>query len=133
MHWSAGFVGLPYADCGRTRAGADCWGLYWLVQKEAFGRDVPTYAGAYACSDERAEIHAVIGEAMAHTLWERTFAPEDGDAVVFSLGRFDAHVGVFAGPGRMLHMAGSGGALIEDFTRPKWASRLIGFWRWRGE
>lgn len=133
MHWSAGFVGLPYADCGRTRQGADCWGLVWLVQQEAFGRRVPSYAGIYAGSGERAEIHALIAGQMESPLWQRVPGGEDGDIVLFSLGRFDAHAGLVCGPGLMLHMAGEDCAKIEHWTAPKWASRLTGFWRWRGE
>jgi cell wall-associated NlpC family hydrolase len=31
--WAADYVGIPFREHGRSRDGADCWGLYWLSRR----------------------------------------------------------------------------------------------------
>ncbi len=45
--WAAGYIGIPFRERGRDRAGCDCWGLVRLVLGERFGVAVPSYAGDY--------------------------------------------------------------------------------------
>ena len=42
VHWSAGYVGLPWLDGGRSADGADCWGLVRLVYERELGNALPT-------------------------------------------------------------------------------------------
>mgnify|MGYP003652353246 CR=1 FL=1 len=36
MSWSNAYVGIPYANMGRSALGCDCWGLARLVYDAAF-------------------------------------------------------------------------------------------------
>ncbi|MDB5574979.1 MAG: phage tail assembly protein [Bradyrhizobium sp.] len=131
LHWSAGYVGIPFAELGRARDGADCWGLACLVYAEQLGITLPTYDGLYSSIAERAEIAALINGAVSVPgIWtDAREAPDEFDVAVFRRGRLGSHVGLLIAPGRMLHMPEDGSARIEDYTVPRWASKLAGVYR----
>lgn len=127
-NWTDTYVGLPYQEHGRTRDGADCWGLACVVYSEQLGITLPDYLG-YSSVEERAEIAALVKGATASPLWEPATNPAVFDIALFRRGRLTSHVGIVIRPGLMLHMAEADCALIEDYTRGHWASRLVGHYR----
>ncbi len=129
LHWSAGYVGLPWADLGRDRSGCDCWGLARLVYAEQLGIDLPSYAGGYLCAAEAAEIDALVRGALDVGPWREVTVAREFDLVLFRRGPYDAHIGIVVAPGLMLHMMGLDAAKIEALSGPQWARRLRGIWR----
>ncbi|ETX26579.1 NlpC/P60 family protein [Roseivivax isoporae] len=131
MHWSAQYVGIPYAERGYSRAGACCWGLLCLVQEEVFGRRLPRH-------DEPVRM-VQAGIALA----EGTFfagvpvvpvPPEDArDGDMLHMKGFRAgkatrlHCGVLTGPHHVLHIEITTGAIVEDLRRAPW--RWLGAYR----
>ena len=129
MTWSNRFIGLPWADFGRTREGCDCYGLVHVVYREELGITLPDYLG-YGSPDEVGEIAALIEGAQASPLW----LPREGpalafDVAVFRQGRLATHVGIVVRHGLMLHMVDGDAAKLEDYRAGRWASRLTGHWR----
>ena len=125
----ADYVGLPFAPRGRGRDGVDCWGLVCLVYAELLARPLPSYDDRYTSLDaaERAHRDALIGEGRAQfqpVEVERAF-----DLALFASGDLMAHIGLVVEPGRMLHIRRGSHSVIEDYRRPAWARRLLGFWR----
>jgi len=132
LHWSAGFVGIPFSELGRTREGADCWGLACVVYRERLGVDLPEYQGAYVSVSERQEIAALIARVTATSAWRTVKAAHRPfDICVFRRGRLGSHIGVVIEPGRMLHMVEDGQSRIEDYRSPRWAAKLAGVYRHR--
>ena len=125
-HWSADYLGLPYAPQGRSQTGVDCFGLVWLVLNR-FGLPVPSYAGEYASEEERAEIAGLIDGAKPH--WQRVNAAQELDLVTFRRGGLESHVGIVVKPGRMLHVSTKAPSCIERYDTGYWANRLTGIWR----
>lgn len=127
-HWSARYLGLPHRDLGRSRTGADCWGLLRLVYSAELGVELPSYAGAYHSAAEAAEIAALIDGAEDWSDWVPV-ATEHApfDAALFRRGPHRSHVGIIVRPGLMLHMAETG-ARIEDYRLPRWSGRLTGLY-----
>lgn len=131
LAWVEPFVGIPYADKGRTRSGADCWGLVTLVYAEHLGTTLPSYDEQYLNSAERKEIAAIVAREAASALWMPVAEPRELDIIWFRRGRHDAHAAIFLKKGLMLHMREEDASKAERFDVPEWQSRVTGFYRWR--
>lgn len=128
-HWSDDFVGIPYADRGRTRAGADCWGLVRLVHEEVFGNRLPSFVDQYETASDRERLDDLI--ARHREGWARADLEQPGDVALFRILGHPSHVGVITHPGYMLHVREGQAAVVERITAPQWAGRLEGIYRYR--
>jgi cell wall-associated NlpC family hydrolase len=128
MMWAVSFVGIPYADLGRSRAGADCWGLARLVYREVLGLELPDYAGDYVSSAEANEVDALIRGADK-SVWTQVREPQPFDLLLFRRGMLASHIGITVTSRMMLHMASGDHAKIECPTSPRWAGRFVSAWR----
>lgn len=128
MWWNQ-YVGLPYRSHGRTRDGLDCWGLVRLVQREQFGRDLPSYDADYD-GDEKEELAAAIHGHI--DLWQPVPAGQEreGDVVLMTFCGIPCHVGIVLPGGDMLHVSRTTEATIERYTGMKWNKRIEGFYRY---
>ena len=110
------FLGLPFADMGRSRAGVDCWGLVRLVYSEEFGIDLPSYD--YAGSKSREEIDQLITVESTRDWVEVLPGTERaGDLVIMEPGKFKCHTGVVTAPGQLLHVEDGISSAIHDYRR----------------
>lgn len=72
--WAGRYIGLPFLDHGRDRAGLDCWGLVRLVFSEQFNIGLPAFIGEY---NTTADIHAIAALVEREALLWREVAPSD--------------------------------------------------------
>jgi|SRR5262245_41498303 len=121
------YVGIPWLDGGRTRAGADCWGLFRLVYEEVLGIELPSYSEDYTTALDRMTIRRLVDGKPDY--WTRVDNPEPGDGAVLHLAN-RAHIGVVVGGGRMLHIEKGAGAVIESYHSMRIAHMLEGFYRY---
>ncbi|MBA85743.1 NlpC/P60 family protein [Thalassobius sp. S69A] len=131
MTWSNRFVGIPHEDLGRTREGADCWGLACIIYAEELGITLPDYLG-YGSAEEHGEIAALIEGAQVSPLW----VPIEGPAIAFDIavfrrGRLPTHLGVVVRHGIMIHMAAEDAAKHQDYRHGPWSNRFAGHFRHR--
>jgi cell wall-associated NlpC family hydrolase len=122
-----GLVGVPWLNHGRTRAGADCWGLFRLAYAEVMGIELPAYSGAYTTAFDRVNIMRLV--AGKPDYWVKVEEPVIGDGVVMYIGP-RCHIGVVMGGGRMLHIEQGAGAVIESYESLKYSRLLEGFYRY---
>ena len=130
MSWSNRFVGIPYVDFGRSRAGCDCWGLACIIYQEELGITLPNYLGDYASVDEHGEICALIAGAATSPLW----VPVDGaalafDIAVFRRGRLSTHLGIVIRHGIMIHMVADDQAKVQGYMDGRYKHRFAGHFR----
>ena len=130
MTWSDRFIGIPYADLGRDRAGCDCWGLACIIYREELGITLPEYLGDYASTDEHAEISALIAGAAVSPLW----VPVSGaalafDIAVFRRGRASTHLGIVVRHGIMIHMVADDHAKLQGYIDGPYKHRFTGHFR----
>lgn len=69
--WCADYIGVPFLERGRDRAGCDCWGLVRLVLAERFGVAVPSYAGDYATIADHGRLSELINKGISTTEAQR--------------------------------------------------------------
>ncbi len=129
MTWSNSFIGIPHKDLGRSRDGADCWGLACIIYAEELGVSLPDYLG-YGSAEEHGEIAALIEGAQVSPLW----VPIEGPAIAFDIavfrrGRLSTHLGIVIRHGVMIHMAADDAAKAQDYRQPPWSSRFNGHFR----
>ncbi len=132
--WASRFIGIPYTDHGRTRAGTDCWGLLRLVMVEQFGRDdVPEYANVeMRCDDDRQRVSSFMRDHVDE-LW-RKIDPDEvepGDCILFNLLGVPIHVGVICAPGLFIHCQRGCNSCVERYHSGPWKPRIEGFYRLR--
>ncbi|WP_165937523.1 C40 family peptidase [Antarcticimicrobium sediminis] len=128
MSWASRYVGTPYADHGRSRAGVDCWGLACVVYAQELGIVLPSYAGAYASAEEIDEVDALLYGAKERQHWRQVPSARPFDLFEFRTGGRAAHVGIALDARRMLHVHAGGAALVEPL-QPRWITRRIGIYR----
>lgn len=129
--WSR-WIGIPWADRGRDRAGCDCYGLICLVYAEEFGVELPSYADDYVTA---ADVDAVAALLTAgREAWLRIPAGMErtADVALVWQGRVLGHAGIVARPGKLLHVKRGQASVIESYRRPGARFRVEGFYRHRG-
>ncbi len=129
MSWSDAYLGLPYADLGRTRAGCDCYGLARLVYADRLGIELPAYLGDYVSADERAEVAALLDEAEQTGPWRRVVELAPFDLLLFRRGALRSHIAVAVDAVHMLHMDGEAQARLARLSDPRWKARFMGAFR----
>jgi cell wall-associated NlpC family hydrolase len=129
--WAGRYIGLPFREHGRDRAGLDCWGLVRLVMAEQYGLHLPSFATRYRRTADSAEIGRLVTAELPKWDDVKAGAEEEGDVVVLRLRGAPMHVGLVLGDGQMLHAEAGIDSAIERYCGPRWAERIYGFFRYR--
>lgn len=132
--WVAPYVGLPYADKGRDRTGADCWGGVRMVLADVFGVGLPSYADAYTVASDHASVAAAV-EAGLTDGWTRVEQPRAGDLLILKIAGRPWHCAVMVTADRFLHWPPPSKrgvqvlSCLERLDSPHWARRVEGVYR----
>lgn len=128
--WSNDYIRIPFKDHGRSREGADCWGLACIIFAEKLGIELPSLTG-YADTKDKVRISDIIKAESA--TWD-FFEPGEEkayDIAVFRMLGEPMHVGVVVEPGLMIHCErGSGVYPTYYYKEHQWDRRLEGFFRY---
>lgn len=131
--WAGRYIGLPFEDHGRNRAGLDCWGLVRLILSEQFGIALPSFAAEYRRTTDTGKISDLILREVP--AWQFVTAGDErlGDVIILRQRGAPMHVGVVLGDQRMLHIEHGVNSAIEPYSGPCWKDRVFGFYRYRKE
>ena len=130
IHWSARWVGLPFADRGRGPHAYDCWGLVRAVFAAERGIALPDH-GEISAADLMAVARAFASGAAAEP-WAVVTTPQEFDVVVMTDGRGGrrvVHVGIMTGPRHLLHVTRATASAIVPLAHLSVAGRIAGFRR----
>ena len=123
------YIGIPFKDHGRTRDGADCWGLVRIWQKEQRGIDLPSYDDQYESVKKYNQLCATV-EYEAENWTPVTPGDEKlGDVIVIRMRGIPVHVGIVLGGGKFLHVYEGIDSVIESYVSTRWIDKITGFYR----
>lgn len=120
------YIGLPYLLNGETREGVDCYGLIKLYYQEVLGVALPSRV------NHDLKQRQAIAENYRAELHELTFkvsSPKEHDLVLLRVENVPMHIGLIIRQNTMLHILNGGTSCIERLDRPRWKSRIQGYYR----
>lgn len=132
--WPERFIGIPYLEFGRDRAGCDCWGLVRLVYQEQRGIFLPRY-DTVEPADYESRIDAarrtpqwlaVIGPWREYDLARMWTSIKVKDKRV----RAAVHIGIVTQGQNILHMQEGDAAICEPASALK--HRIVEIVRHKG-
>ena len=127
--WPDEYIGLPYANIGRSReSGVDCWGLTLLVYKEQLGIDLPLHEADYRFSHNAHQVSGLI-IADSHRSWHKVGTPQEFDVVVFVLSRKPSHIGLMLDSSLFMHNLLCRNVTVGSVDSFMWKRRIHGFFR----
>lgn len=127
--WWNDYLSVPFAEKGRDRSGADCWGLVRLIYREVYGVDLPDYRELYENTKDAERIKALVDD-KASQHWQDVDKPQEGDIVFVKMDGIPTHVAIVTKPGYMLHCLKGMGTVHEAYNTMKWRNKIAGFARW---
>lgn len=124
------YIRIPFKEHGRSRNGADCWGLACIIFQEERGIELPSLTG-YENTKDRVRISDII---KSESITWDFIEPKDEqafDIAVFRMMGQPMHIGIVVKPGVMIHCErGSGVYITEYYKEGQWDRRLEGFFRY---
>ena len=123
------YIGLPFVEKGRDRAGVDCWGLVAMALREHFSVEVPSYTEDYTTTQEGAEIAALIGRESVS--WPEVSLADamPGDVLILRVMGRPWHCGLVIAPFYFLHAERGVGVVKERWDSLLWGRRIVGVHR----
>jgi cell wall-associated NlpC family hydrolase len=124
--WTDDWVGIPHVKRGRSKDGADCFGLVILLSREILGVEIPDQGHSRQSAIEN------DAKGSLRSLYARPDCPQIGDLLLFNIGPHPIHCGFYVDEKRMLHSAANIGSVLERWDCGAWAARLEGIYRYVG-
>lgn len=130
MWWNK-YIGINFAEKGRTIEGFDCWGLLKYVYNHDHPSRVilPGYEDLYNSTNDRETLGRVMFEERQDH-WREVTKPQEFDAVLLRMGGVPMHVGIVTKPNHMIHCALGIGTAHERFDVMRWQNKILGFFRY---
>ena len=127
------YIDIPFLNCGKDRAGCDCWRLVVMVYKEQLGIDLPDFAGIYVDGTLASlkKVTRIIRENKKK--WQQVEKPQLYDVILLRTGSMVYHAGVVVGRRTMLHIMEGIDSTVEEFTGLMWKDKIEGFYRYAGK
>lgn len=128
--WETDYIGRPWQSGAAGPEAFDCWGLVRSIQRDVYGRHLPTV------DIDATDVRAVIGMFESHperSRWHRVEVPVEGDCVLMSHAKHPSHVGLWldCNGGGVLHSLRGAGVVFSSMSalrRERWAR--IEFYRY---
>ncbi len=132
--WHNQFMSIPFVERGRTRQGADCWGLVCIIYKEILNIELPLLDDYANTLDRKTLPHIIEKESLRSWVKVEQGEEQAYDVAIFRTGGVPMHIGVVVRPGFMIHSQSGNDTLFSNYVKEKeWSKRLVGFCRYVGK
>lgn len=128
--WTNKYIKIPFAECGRSEKGADCWGLAIIIYKNELNIDLPELLG-YNDTHDRKYISDLYE--TEHKLWQEVPLGQEKpyDIIVFRTMGLPTHIGIVIGKGDMIHCERGIGTCVNNYKKDVlWTKRIVGVYRY---
>lgn len=136
--WVAHYLGIPFAEKGRTRQGVDCYGLVRLIYQEQRSVELPSYTEGYVTTDDKQEIAALMNQEVS-ARWKEIPMPtiQLFDCLIFRVLGHPMHVGLALDHPWFIHAIkrqgqSMGKVWVERWDSIAWKHRVVAAVRWQG-
>lgn len=134
MSWTKNYMEIPFEDVGRTRQGADCYGLPRLVLIDRCNIYLPLRSD-YEDVTANESLSDYVQDGINDT-WIPIPAGQEReyDFVQLRFMGLPIHLGIITDiKHHMMHTCEGQGVTVEDYRKGKWPQpgRIIGFYRHR--
>jgi len=120
------YVGIPYKIGGRTKEGADCYGLVRLILNEKFGKKLPLLSEIQEGTETGNAEAICAGRPLIPA--RPVEMPEDGDIVAMNIRGRLAHLGVYWN-GWVIHTLSGHDSALDRFDGIRLKGRIEGIYR----
>lgn len=124
----AKYIGIPYKSKGRSAAGVDCYGLLYLLYRDMFNIEIPSYVDEYVDAKHSKTVSDAIIDNLHN--WREVQKPEFGDLLVFNVLGLPTHTAMYINGGNFVHSFMGTDTCIERINSITWKRRLQGVYRW---
>lgn len=129
--WSNDYIHIPFKEHGRSRDGADCWGLASVIYKEQFGIDLPALQD-YNTTKDRNAIGKLCNEESKKWIKIDEGEEQPFDILIFKILNIPCHIGIVISKGIMIHCEYGIGTHISEYNKDlQWRKRIAGIYRYR--
>jgi len=129
--WSNDYIHVQFKDHGRSKVGADCWGLVRIIYQERLGIILPSYDEVYTDVLDRQGIADNYQQHRQDWLPIEQGFEKEYDLAVFRMLNLPTHVAVVIKPNLMIHCERGCGTCVSDYKEERqWSRRLEGFYRY---
>lgn len=107
------YIGIPYVNHGRDQSGSDCFGIVKMILEKEFKVDVPEW---------------IDQDEPDFSRFKKADEPEVGSIGLFKFAGVPAHVGIYIGDGRVLHVMPNETACAEKLKSRRLDGKLDGWY-----
>lgn len=120
------YIGIPYKDRGRSFDAVDCYGLIYLIYRNEFGINVPSYSDEYTNEIDVTVWDTLTTNAADISKWDNVEGrePKAGDLVIFNIKGHPRHVGLMVSAVEFIHAYAGRNACIERIDSVTWRHRI---------
>jgi cell wall-associated NlpC family hydrolase len=110
--------------------GADCLGLVKLFNKHILDNHFPDFTELYSDPNDLVLLDHRVAEQKRR--FEAISEPTFGDIILFRIGAYACHLGIYIDESTFLHSHYGHDSAIDRLDSHKWAARISGFYRVSG-
>lgn len=131
MSWTHEYMSIPFLDVGRTRQGADCYGVPLIIYDERLSIKLPLRTG-YTSTEPHKSLEEYVAEGKDIWVEIPQGQEREYDIVLLRFMNLPIHMGIITDiPKHMLHTCEGQGVTVENYKKGKWTApgKIVGFYR----